>query len=127
MEDYTKSCPPGWQPYMHNYPLKLYKERLSLWLRITDVAEEKLGPIVLGRIKGSAYRLIMKIRLPRQPDAEHGWQPHYLTADAAIAAPAQVATPAVEAWMDDQGNHHPARPAFAAQPSGVDMMLQILD
>ena len=23
LDDYTKACPPGWQPYMHNYPLKV--------------------------------------------------------------------------------------------------------
>ena len=62
LEDYTKSTPPGWQAYMHNYPLKHYRERLALWMRITDVPAEKLGPTILGRIKGSAYRLIMKMR-----------------------------------------------------------------
>ena len=67
LEDYTKACPPGWAPYMHNYPLKLYKEKLALWLRITDVEPAKLGPTVLGRIKGPAYRIIMKMRVPRQP------------------------------------------------------------
>ena len=97
LEDYTKSTPPGWQAYMHNYPLKHYRERLALWMRITDVPAEKLGPTILGRIKGSAYRLIMKMRLPRQPDAEHGWRPWYLTGDSAVAAEEQVATPAVEA------------------------------
>ena len=61
LEDYTKTCPPGWAPYMHDYPLKLYKEKLALWLRITDIEESKLGPTVVGRIKGPAYRIIMKM------------------------------------------------------------------
>ena len=125
MEDYTKSCPPGWQPYMHNYPLKTYREKLALWLRITDITEDKLGPTVLGRIKGSAYRLIMKMRVPRQPTPEHP-NGYFLTEDAAVAAPAQPAIPATDAWQD--GNvFHPARPGYPAMPSGMEMLLQVLD
>ena len=76
LEDYTKSTPPGWQAYMHNYPLKHYRERLALWMRITDVPAEKLGPTILGRIKGSAHRLI-----PSQAigaiDASYDWPLRY--------------------------------------------------
>ena len=69
LEDYTKNTPPGWQAHMSNYPLKTYKEKLSLWMRTTDVQGEALGPTILGRIKGAAYRIIMKMKVPRQPDA----------------------------------------------------------
>ena len=126
LDDYTKTCPPGWQPYMHNYPLKLYKEKLSLWLRITDVEEAKLGPTILGRIKGPAYRIIMKMRVPRQPNQENP-NGYYVTADAAVAAQAEDAVPAVEAWQDNHGNVHPARPGIPGTPSGVDMLIQTLE
>ena len=66
MEDYSKSTPPGWQPYMNNYPLKLYKEKLELWKTITDVDEAKQGPALVGRLKGAAYGLAMSTRFYRQ-------------------------------------------------------------
>ena len=50
MDEYTKNCPPGWQPHVANYPLKTYFEKLCLWLRTTDVAKEAIGPTVVGRL-----------------------------------------------------------------------------
>ena len=52
LDDYSKSCPPGWQPHMSSYPLKTYFEKLRLWLRLTDVTADKLGPTIVGRLKG---------------------------------------------------------------------------
>ena len=33
LDEYTKTVPPGWYPYMHNYPLKLFLEKFDAWLR----------------------------------------------------------------------------------------------
>ena len=127
LEEYTKNTPPGWAPYMNNYSLKLYKEKLALWLRTTDVENEKLGPTIVGRIKGAAYRIIMKMRVPRQPTPEHP-DGYYVTADAGVAALAQPAIPAVEGYWDaQQGIQVHGRPGFPATPSGVDMIIQTLE
>ena len=66
LDEFTKGCPPGWSPHLVQYPLKLYREKLRLWLRTTDVAEEAVGPTIVGRLKGAAYRLALKVRVPRQ-------------------------------------------------------------
>ena len=53
LEDFTKSTPPGWAPHMSNYPLKLYKEKLHLWVNMTDVDKAKQGPTgSKGKSKG---------------------------------------------------------------------------
>ena len=50
LDEYTKLTPPGWSPGMTNYPLRLYFEKLRLWLRLTDVQERsKLGTMLAGR------------------------------------------------------------------------------
>ena len=64
LDEYTKTCPPGWSPHQGNYPLRLYMERMNLWLIITDLDHRKVGPTVVGRLKLAAYRLAMKITAP---------------------------------------------------------------
>ena len=39
---------------------------MNLWLLITDLDYKKVGPTVVGRLKQAAYRLAMKISVPRQ-------------------------------------------------------------
>ena len=67
---------------MISYPLKTYLEKLRLWLRTTDVAPHAIGPTIVGRLKGAAYRICMKIRLVRQNG-------DILLADEALAAMAE--------------------------------------
>ena len=95
LEDYTKNTPPGWQPYITQYPLKLYKQKLALWLKTTDVDADKIGPTVLGRIKGAAYRLIMKMRVPRQDGS-------FLTEAEGVSALGQAEIPAQAGYWDPQ-------------------------
>ena len=92
LEDYSKQVPPGWMAHMSNYPLKLYKEKLALWMRITDLDEEKQGPTILGRIKGPAYRIIMQMQVPRQPDETHD-EVWYVTGDEGVSAKKQPKIP----------------------------------
>ena len=80
LDEYTKTTPPGWSPNMSNYPLRLYFEKLRLSIRLTDVQDRsKLGPMIVGRLRGAAYRIVMKMRLVRQNG-------EVLTGDAAVAA-----------------------------------------
>ena len=54
LDEYTKSVPPGWLPYMYGYPLKLYVEKFDLWKRQTSVPEEEIGATMVGRQKSDA-------------------------------------------------------------------------
>ena len=59
LDEYTKATPPGWKPHMQDYSLRLYLEKLRLWLRTTDIGTgdpAKVGPTVVGRLRGAAYR-----------------------------------------------------------------------
>ena len=82
LEEYSKFVPPGWKPHQHSYPLRLYLEKLRLWLRVADMDQGAIGPTVVGRLKGAAYRVAMKVRSQRQDGTT-------LTGDAAVAAPAE--------------------------------------
>ena len=67
LHEFRREVPPGWSPNLPDYPLRLYFERLKLWYRIYDGADELVGPLVAGRLQGKAQRLSMQLRLPR-PD-----------------------------------------------------------
>ena len=67
LHEFRREVPPGWSPNIADYPLRLYFERLKLWYRIYDGADEMVGPLVAGRLQGKAQRLSMQLRLPR-PD-----------------------------------------------------------
>ena len=111
LDEYTKVTPPGWAPHMQNYPLRLYLEKLRLWLRITDLQDRtKIGPTIVGRLTGAAYRLVMKMRLVRQ-------NRRVLTGDEAVAAFQEPEIPA-----DPQAGH----PYVPEAPSGVDVVISTL-
>ena len=85
--EYTKATPPGWKPHMQDYSLRLYFEKLRLWIRTTDLGngpenQAKIGPTVVGRLRGAAYRVVMKMRPPRQDG-------RILVGDEAISALAE--------------------------------------
>ena len=61
LDEWTKGCPPGWQPGLDWYPLKLYLDKLKLWWRVTPEPEEAIGPIVAGRLKKGAQTLALKL------------------------------------------------------------------
>ena len=77
LEEWRKDVPPGWQPGLENYPLKLYFSKLKLWYRCTEVPDEVVGPLIAGRLVGRAQRIALELRLIR-PDGT------YDTGDAAL-------------------------------------------
>ena len=49
LTEYRREVPPGWGPGIQDYPLKSYVEKLRLWYRVFDGADEIIGPLVAGR------------------------------------------------------------------------------
>ena len=96
-------------PHQGNYPLRLYIERMNLWLLITDLDYKKVGPTVVGRLKQAAYRLAMKISVPRQDG-------RVLRGPEAVAAEAELEIPASSVYP--QG--------VMATPSGLQQILAAL-
>ncbi|OLP86389.1 hypothetical protein AK812_SmicGene32497 [Symbiodinium microadriaticum] len=70
LHEFRKDVPPGWAPGLPDCPLRLFFERLKLWYRIFDGADELVGPLVAGRLQGKAQRLGMQLRLVR-PDGTY--------------------------------------------------------
>ena len=64
LEEYRKDIPPGWEPGLMSYPLKLYLERLKVWYRLFEGADEQVGPLVAGRLRGRAQTIALYLRLP---------------------------------------------------------------
>ena len=77
LEEYRKDIPPGWEPNLVNYPLKLYMERVQLWYRVYEGADESVGPLLAGRLRGRAQQIALGLRLP-EPNG------HIDTGDAAL-------------------------------------------
>lgn len=67
LTEYRREVPPGWGPNIPDYPLKTYFEKLKLWYRVFDGADEVVGPLVAGRLTGRAQKIAIHLRLPR-PD-----------------------------------------------------------
>ena len=110
LHEFRKDVPPGWAPGLPDYPLRLFFERLKLWYRIFDGADELVGPLVAGRLQGKAQRLGMQLRLVR-PDGTYD-----VGSDALVRL-------SVEEVRD------PANPAHVLQhaiPSGVQALCNSL-
>lgn len=65
LTEYRREVPPGWGPGLPDYPLRTYFEKLRLWYRVFDGADEVVGPLVSGRLTGRAQKLAINLRLPR--------------------------------------------------------------
>ena len=65
LTEYRRDVPPGWGPGLADYPLRSYFEKLRLWYRVFDGADEVVGPLVAGRLVGRAQKLAVNLRLPR--------------------------------------------------------------
>ena len=68
LTEYRREVPPGWGPNIQDYPLKNYFEKLRLWYRVFDGADEVVGPLVAGRLVGRAQKLAINLKLPRPHD-----------------------------------------------------------
>ena len=65
LEEYSKNVPPGWEPHLPHYPLRLYVERFNLWRNLVkdDLQAHQMGSLMVGRLKNAANRLAMKIQI----------------------------------------------------------------
>ena len=64
LEEYRRDVPPGWDPAgMATYPLKVYLDRVRMWYRLWDGADESVGPMLAGRLRGRAQKIAMNLRL----------------------------------------------------------------
>ena len=95
--------PPGWAPHDPAYTLRQYKERLELWgqYRNTPGAEmpsNEMGPAIVGRLKGSAYRLANKIqiKITDDPRIDPTLRGRTLVGAEAICFPGIVGDPALD-------------------------------
>ena len=84
LEEYSKNVPPGWEPHIPNYPLRLYEEKFNLWRNLVkdDFQAHQMGSLMVGRLKGAANRLALKITLVLANGET-------LTGPPAVASPAQ--------------------------------------
>ena len=65
LEEYSKNVPPGWEPHLPNYPLRLYVEKFNLWRNLVkdDFQAHQMGSLMVGRLKNAANRIAMKIQI----------------------------------------------------------------
>ena len=102
LDQYTKTCPPGWRLGLYQYPLKRYLDLLKLWYRLTDYEPSQQGPAVAGRLQGRPFTLATELRLTKQDGT-------ILVGDAALAHPGEEATA-----------------ERAATPSGLQRLIAVL-
>ena len=73
LDAFTKTTPPGWRPGNPKYPIRRYMQLLRLWWKQTDVQDQCLGPVIAGRLRGTAFQFAMAIQAERldlsDPDA----------------------------------------------------------
>ena len=61
LQTFTRSTPPGRRPGQLSYPLRKYKQLIALWWRQTDFQEHQFGPVIAGRLRGTAFQLAMSL------------------------------------------------------------------
>ena len=111
LEEYSKSIPPGWEPHNPSYTLRMYKERLELWGHYNntpgqEMPPNQLGPAVVGRLKGAAYRLANKIqiRVADDPRIDGSIRGKTLTGAKAICFPGMDGDPNLDPPVDNIEN-----------------------
>ena len=94
LTEYSKSVPPGWEPHNPSYTLRQYNERWELWGYYnntpgSELTSNQIGPAIVGRLKGSAYRLANKIQIeiPNDPRSGPAYSGRTLTGAEAICFP----------------------------------------
>ena len=65
LNTFSRNVPPGWSAGNPKYPLRLYQQLLRLWWKQTQVSEEQCGPMMAGRLRGTALQLAMSLRATR--------------------------------------------------------------
>ena len=111
LKQYTKDVPPGWRPY--SYPLKEYKEYLSVWSKLTKLDGGQVGAAIVSRLEGAALKLALTFVVERPNPA--GGTLIYKGADA-------VSLEAAEAEYDPQTG----AVLVPALPSGAKLLIDRL-
>ena len=121
LEEYNKNTPPGWEPHNLSYSLKQYKERLELWGQYNntpgqEMPSNRIGPAVVGRLRGAAYRLANKItiKIPDDERVEPSIRARTLVGAEAICFPG----------IDERPD---AVPPFRKVKSGIQTILDVLE
>ena len=65
LDTFTRGTPPGWMANIVRYPFRRYMQLLRLWHLQTDLLEERIGPAICGRLKGTAFQFAMNMRANR--------------------------------------------------------------
>ena len=65
LQVFTKTLPPGWQAGLADCPFRTFVTRLSIWWRLTDVAEMDAGLLVASRLNGKAFKVALSSRANR--------------------------------------------------------------
>ena len=68
LDEFNRANAPGWEPYLHWYSFKQYKENLELWGKMVTEGEHKLtmaqmGPMIYSRLRGAAKRMALKMEI----------------------------------------------------------------
>ena len=63
LKQYNKDTPPGWKP--RSYPFREYTESLAIWLKMTRLDEDQIGPAIMSRLEGGALKLAKKLTIQR--------------------------------------------------------------
>ena len=88
LEEFSKSVPPGWDPSQAaKSPWRAYFEKMKLWFRLQDSDDPKLGALAASRLKGQAWKVAVKLRLPK-----HDFQRNVIDYDVGDAALTRLAT-----------------------------------
>ena len=65
LQEYNPHTPPGWKPGLKNYPFRKYIQKMQLWNAIKACTNDQVGPLVAGRLCGSAFQIAMHLRITR--------------------------------------------------------------
>ena len=69
LKQFTKDVPPGWRP--RAYQVQEYKDLLDVWSCLTKLDEEQIGPAIMSRLEGAAWKMALNLRVVR-PDPISG-------------------------------------------------------
>ena len=106
LDQFTKSCPPGWKPGIAKYPLRRYFQLIGLWWRQTELQEHCMGPAVAGRLRGAAFQFALSLSADRLDIASGvAGIRRIMTGDELLSQQSH------DAFTDGQGIAHPAEAA----------------
>ncbi len=64
-KSFNTKIPPGWNPYMKDYPFAEYMRQMNYWIQCADVHIEQMGPLAAGRLSGRAAQIAQQLTVDR--------------------------------------------------------------